>query len=150
MLQVPKSDASLFMGLTRNYFMLNGIPVTSPTDPNASAIVYITVDIFGINRSRMDIVLANNERVIAETGLEMFAFDRKGKLIMRPQNANYTSKYREAYILWAGPFESKQTVKRGEGLLVDYSDVDENFTGTDTNTDRNVCPNLGEPCPKKQ
>lgn len=138
------------MGLTRNYFMLNGIPVTSPTDPSATAIVYITVDIFGINRSRMDVVLANNERVIAETGLEMFAFDRNGQMIMRPKSANYTAKYREAYILWAGPFESKQRVQKGEGLLVDFSDVDTSFSGTDTNTDRNVCPNLGEPCPSSK
>lgn len=79
----------------------------------------------------------------------MFAFDRKGKMIMRPTSANYTAKYREAYILWAGPFESKQRVQKGEGLLVDFSGVDENFTGRETDTERNVCPNLGEPCPKK-
>lgn len=145
-LQVPKSDASLFLGLTRNYFLLNGIPVTSPTDPNATAIAYVTVDIFGINRSRFDAVVANNERVIAESGLEIFAFDRGGKMIMRPTNANYTAQYDETYLFWIGPFKSKQKVKKGDGLLVDFSDVDEKFAGANTSADREVCTNIEKAC----
>jgi len=123
-LAVPKSDASLLMGLVRNYLLLNGIPVTTPQDPTATAVVYVTVDVFGINRSRFDAYLYNRENVKAETAIEMFAFDRDGQMIMRPQSANYEADYDEKYLFWAGPFRSDQTVQEGEGLLVDFSDVD--------------------------
>ncbi|MEO0358400.1 MAG: hypothetical protein AAF386_08930, partial [Pseudomonadota bacterium] len=87
-LSVPKSDASLLMSLTRNYFILNGATVTTPTDPTADAIVYITVDVFGLNRQRTDLVLYNDESVKAETSIEMFATDRRGRIIMHPTVGN--------------------------------------------------------------
>lgn len=123
-LAIPKSDASLLTGLVRNYLILNGVHPTTPTDPEADAILYVTVDIFGIVRSRFEGYVFNRESVIAETAIEMMAFDRSGRMIMRPSNANYEAKYDENYVLWTGPYKSNEKLRQGKGLLIDFSDVD--------------------------
>ena len=110
------------MSLTRNYFILNGAEVTTPSDPTADAIVYVTVDVFGLNRQRTDLVVYNNESVKAETSIEMFATNRKGRIIMRPTVGNVQGSYKEEYVLWAGPFVVKRGTSRGEGLLDDFTD----------------------------
>ena len=120
---VPKSDASLLMGLVRNYFLLSGVIPTTPNDPSADVLVYVTVDIFGIVRSRFDAMVYNNETVKAETSFEIMAFDREGKLVLRPQQANKEAQYREHYLMWIGPVETKETVRDGQGLLVNFKDV---------------------------
>lgn len=119
---VPKSDASLLMSLTRNYFILNGIEVTTPQDPTAEAIAYVTVDIFGTDRKRTDLILYNNERLSAETAIEIFAADRSGQIIMRPSVGNVRTDYREDYIIWAGPWNVKRKSKDGIGLMNDFTD----------------------------
>jgi hypothetical protein len=119
---VPKSDASLLMSLTRNYFLLNEVQVTTPQDPTAQAIVYVTVDIFGTDRKRTDLVIYNNERLSAETSIEMFAANRAGKIIMRPRVGNIRTDYREDYILWAGPFDTQRSTDQGVGLMNDFTD----------------------------
>ena len=121
---VPKSDAGLLMGLVRNYMMLNRIQPTTPNDPSAEAIMYVTVDIFGIVRSRFDAYIYNQETLKAETSFEMIAFDRNGNLILAPRNANREAQYAERYVLWAGPYRTDEKVRKGKGLLVDFSDVD--------------------------
>jgi hypothetical protein len=120
---VPKSDASLLMGLVRSYLLLNGVTPTVPTDKTADVLLYITVDIFGIIRSRSDFYLYNQESVVAETSFEMTAYDRDGKLIMAPKVANHEASYKERYLLWAGPFVTQEKVQKGQGLLVDFADV---------------------------
>ena len=120
---VPKSDASLLMGLVRNYFLLSGVIPTTPNDPSADVLVYVTVDVFGIVRSRFDSLIYNNETVKAETSFEIMAFNREGKNILRPQQASMEAQYREHYLLWVGPLETKQTVQAGEGLLVNFKNV---------------------------
>lgn len=120
---VPKSDASLLMGLVRNYFLLSGVVPTTPNDPSADVLVYVTVDIFGIVRSRFDTLVYNNETVKAETSFEIMAFDREGKNVLRPQQASKEAQYREHYLLWAGPLETQETVRNGQGLLVNFKDV---------------------------
>ena len=121
---VPKSDASLLMGLVRNYMLLNGVTPTTPNDPTAEALVYVTVDIFGTVRSRFDAILYNNETVKAETSFEIMAFDRQGKNILKPQVSNAEAQYREHYLLWAGPLTTNEKVYQGQGLLVDFTKVD--------------------------
>ena len=123
---VPKSDASLLMGLVRNYLMLKGVVPTTPNDPNADVLLYMTVDIFGTVRSRFDALLYNNETVKAETSLEIMAFDRTGQLILAPQSSNREARYREHYVLWTGPVTSHEQVYPGQGLLVDFSQVSPN------------------------
>ncbi|MEQ1536350.1 MAG: hypothetical protein ABL923_10770 [Burkholderiaceae bacterium] len=121
---VPKSDASLLMGLVRNYMLFSGVTPTVPTDPKADVLVYVTVDVFGTVRSRFDALAYNNETVKAETSFEISAFDRDGKMIMRPTVANREAQYREHYVMWTGPFLSSERVNPGTGLLVDFTDVD--------------------------
>ena len=78
----------------------------------------------------------NNETVKAETGFEMMAFDRTGKLIMAPRSANREAQYREHYLLWAGPFVSHEKLNQGDGLLVNFSDVD----GSKANYNNDAAP----------
>ena len=121
---VPKSDASLLMGLVRNYMIHSGVVPTTPNDPTAEVLVYVTVDIFGTVRSRFDALLYNNETVKAETSFEISAFDKDGKRILSTQVANREAKYQEHYLLWAGPLTTQERVYQGQGLLVDFTDVD--------------------------
>lgn len=121
---VPKSDATLLMGLVRNYLLFSGVTPTVPTDPKADVLVYVTVDVFGTVRSRFDALAYNNETVKAETSFEISAFDKEGKMIMKPTVANREAQYREHYLMWAGPFVSTERVMPGTGLLVDFTDVD--------------------------
>lgn len=121
---VPKSDATLLMGLVRNYLLFSGVTPTVPTDPKADVLVYVTVDVFGTVRSRFDALAYNNETVKAETSFEISAFDKEGKMIMRPTVANREAQYREHYLMWAGPFVTSEKVNQGTGLLVDFTDVD--------------------------
>jgi hypothetical protein len=121
---VPKSDAGLLMGLVRNYLMFSGAIPTIPTDPRAEVLVYVTVDVFGTVRSRFDALAYNNESVRAETSFEISAYDRDGKMIMRPTVANREAKFQEHYLFWAGPLITQEQVNKGKGLLVDFTDVD--------------------------
>ena len=104
--------------------MLNHISPTAPNDPNADAIMYVTVDIFGIVRSRFDAYAYNQETLKAETSFEMMAFDRNGQILLSPRTANREAQYAERYLLWAGPFRTDEKVRKGKGLLVDFADVD--------------------------
>jgi hypothetical protein len=45
-------------------------------------------------------------------------------MIMKPQSANREAKYDENYFFWAGPFKTEEEVRKGKGLLVDFSKVD--------------------------
>ena len=123
-ISVPKSDAGLLMGLVRNYLMFSGAIPTVPTDPRADVLVYVTVDVFGTVRSRFDALAYNNESVRAETSFEISAYDRDGKMIMRPTVANREAKFQEHYLFWAGPILTQEQVNKGKGLLVDFTDVD--------------------------
>jgi hypothetical protein len=40
---------------------------------------------------------------------------------MRPRSANSEASYKERYLFWAGPFESEEQVRPGQGLLEDFS-----------------------------
>lgn len=131
---VPKSDASLLMGLVRNYFLLSGVVPTTPNDPSADVLVYVTVDIFGIVRSRFDAMVYNNETVKAETSFEIMAFDREGKNVLRPQQASKEAQYQEHYLMWVGPLETKETVRDGQGLLVNFKDVGLKTSAATTNS----------------
>ena len=99
--------------------------------------MYVTVDIFGINRSRFDAYLYNQETLRAETSFEMFAMDRNGQILLSPRNANHEAKYAEHYVLWAGPFITNEKVRQGKGLLIDFSDVDGNHATYKTDANKN-------------
>lgn len=124
-LAVPKSDASYLTGLVRSYLILKGVQVVLPNDPSAEAVLYVSVGVFGIVRSRFDAFVVNHETVVAETALEMYAVDRKNKLLMRPRTASHEAKYDENYVMWIGPFKTEAREQKGKGLLIDFSDVEE-------------------------
>lgn len=124
---VPKSDTSLLTSLLGNYLALHNVSVTTNQhDHDVDGVLYVTVDVFGLVRSRFDTYLFNRESATVETSIEMFARDRSGNIIMRPIYGNNEAKYDENYILWSGPFLTRETVRKGKGLLVDFSDVDGN------------------------
>jgi hypothetical protein len=52
----------------------------------------------------------------------MFAADRSGKIIMRPSVGNVRTDYREDYIVWAGPFDTKRSTSAGLGPMNDFTD----------------------------
>lgn len=122
-LAVPKSDMSFLVQLVQNYLILNEVTPLAASDPAADYILYVTVDVLGTDRKRTDLVVYNNERLSAESAIEMFATDRRsGKVIMRPAVGNSRADYREDYLFWVGPLETKRKMEEGEGLLVDFSD----------------------------
>jgi hypothetical protein len=119
---IAVSDISYLNGLVQMYMKLSGIDTTQNVN-EADTLVVVIVDIFGTIRSRFDAVIYNSEDLTAETAMEMFAFDKGGRLIMKPQSSNYEAKYGERYVLWAGPFETEKTVQPGKGQLVTFKDV---------------------------
>lgn len=119
---IPVSDVSFFNNLLDTYLKLSGVRTTNRIS-EADVVVYVLVDIFGTVRSRFDAVLYNSEDLTAETAIEVFAFDKVGRLILKPQTSNYEAKYGERYIVWAGPFEVDKGVKQGKGQLVNFKDV---------------------------
>jgi hypothetical protein len=125
-LQVPKSDASYLTGLVRSYLLLKGVQVVLPNDPSAEVVLYVSVGVFGIVRSRFDAFILNQETVVAETAIEMYAVDaRTNKVLMRPRNSSHEAQYDENYLMWIGPFKTEARAQKGKGLLIDFSDVEE-------------------------
>jgi len=132
------------MGLVRNYLLLNGVIPTTPTDREAEIVLYVTVDIFGIVRSRFDTLLYNSEKVQAETAFEMMAYDKDGKLVMAPQSSNRMAQYIEHYLLWSGPVMTSEKIQKGEGLLVNFSNVNGGKTTFNSGKDVNIYHFLGK------
>lgn len=115
------------MTQVRNHFLLNGVAVRSPADPAAEVFVYVSVDILGTNRQRTDLLVYNQESLRAEVLLEVFAIDRAGKVVMQPQTGNFETYYKEDYIAWSGPFNSKRGAEAGIGLITDVGEINEPF-----------------------
>lgn len=119
---VPKSDASFLMSEIRNYFLLNEITIRAPDDPAAEVFVYVSVPVLGTNRSRTDLLLYNQESLRAETLIEIFAIDRTGKIVMKPQVGNYQTSYKENYVAWSGPYNKRRYAENGLGLVTDQQE----------------------------
>lgn len=135
-LSVPKSDSTYLIGMVRNYLILNGVQPVNPESVKPDALLYVMVDIFGTVRSRFDIYAYNSEDLTAETAIEMFATDLTGKVIMSPRSSNKEAKYKENYLLWAGPFKTDEEVRDGKGTLVNFSAVDGSKPTYESNTQR--------------
>ncbi|MGL5954971.1 MAG: hypothetical protein ACRCZ3_17935, partial [Providencia rustigianii] len=116
-------DANYLTNLVQTLFFLRGIEIVPPQ--MADTDVFVTVDVFGTIRSRMETFIYNNESLKAVTKLEVFAVDRKTrKLVIAPVNSSFETQYKEEYVLWTGPFNTSKKVKESEGMLVDFSDVE--------------------------
>jgi len=97
-----------------------------PAD-EAEISLFVTVDVFGTVRSKRNWIIANQERLLAKTGLEMIAINnlKKGKrVIMEPVTSSFEAEYIEQYYFWTGPFMIRKEVRRSHDLLVDFKDLD--------------------------
>jgi hypothetical protein len=130
------NDLQYLTGIMQTYLFLVGVYVVPPSE--AEIDVYITVDVFGTVRSRVEWFLANNEILKAKTSLEMMAVDHlSGKLILPPAAAGAESEYNEQYILWIGPVMTKQTLQKTKPLLCDFTDLNHN-SRTNKSTEQDI------------
>jgi hypothetical protein len=118
--EISSDDLQYLSGLLETYLFLQGVKVVPPSEADID--VYITVDVFGTVRTRVDWFLANNEILRAKTALEVMAIEHlTGKLVMPPQSASVEAEYNEQYILWAGPIIITKFLHNSEPLLSDFS-----------------------------
>ncbi len=121
--RISSDDLQYLSGLFQMYLFLKGVNIVPPSEADID--VYITVDVFGTIRTRVDWFLANNEILRAKTAIEVMAVDHEsGKLLMTPQSASVEAEYNEQYILWAGPIMIKKYLKKSEPLLSDFTDIE--------------------------
>lgn len=122
--EISSNDLQYLTALLQTYLFLRGIYVVPPSE--AEIDVYVTVDVFGTVRSRVEWFLANNEILRAKTSLEIMAVEHEsGKLVVMPRSAGAEAEYNEQYILWAGPILIKQTLNKSLPLLSDFVDLGE-------------------------
>nr|VFK66537.1 MAG: hypothetical protein BECKUNK1418G_GA0071005_10978 [Candidatus Kentron sp. UNK]VFK68438.1 MAG: hypothetical protein BECKUNK1418H_GA0071006_100243 [Candidatus Kentron sp. UNK] len=120
-------DSQFLSTMIQNYMVLKGVNVVSPE--SAEVDVYISIDVFGTIRSRTDWFVANTEILKAKTSLEMSAIERStGKVIVPPQVSSYEAEYNENFAFWVGPIATDKSIKKSDGLLVDFSNVITNGT----------------------
>ncbi|KAA3623273.1 MAG: adhesin [Proteobacteria bacterium] len=118
---VPR-DSQFLNAIIQNYMVLKGVAVVAPDA--AEVDVYITVDVFGTNRSRTDWLFANSESLKAKTAFELSAIERaSGRVLISPQVSSYEAEYVEKFALWMGPYRTGKQVRKAGGLMVDFSDV---------------------------
>jgi hypothetical protein len=122
--EITSNDLQYLSALMQTYLFLKGVYVVPPSE--AEIDVYITVDVFGTVRSRIEWFIANNEILQAKTSMEILAVDHlTGRLIMPPQSAGAEAEYNEQFILWAGPIIIKETLTKSQPLLSDFADLSE-------------------------
>jgi hypothetical protein len=120
--EITSDDLQYLSGLLETYLFLQGVNVVPPSE--AEIDVYITVDVFGTVRTRVEWFVANNEILRAKTALEVMAIEHlSGKLVMPPQSASIEAEYNEQYILWAGPIIITKFLHDSQPLLSDFSDL---------------------------
>ena len=122
--QISSNDLQYLSGLLQTYLFLRGVYVVPPSE--AEIDVYVTVDVFGTERSRVEWFIANNEILKAKTSLEVLAVDHlTGNLVMSPRSAGAVAEYNEQYLFWAGPIMIQQTLQKTKPLLIDFGDLRE-------------------------
>ena len=123
--EITSDDLQYLTALLQTYLFLQGVQVVPPSE--AEIDVYITVDVFGTVRTRVDWLIANNEILRAKTSLEVMAVaTNDGHLAMPPQNASAEAEYNEQFILWTGPVRIRKTMIKSEPLLSDFTNVADN------------------------
>lgn len=122
--EITSDDLQYLSALFQTYLFLRGIYVVPPSEADID--VYVTVDVFGTVRTRVEWFIANNEILKAKTSLEILAVDHlSGQVVMPPQAAGAEAEYNEQYILWAGPIIIKETLTKSSPLLSDFTDMKE-------------------------
>lgn len=120
--EISSNDLQYLRGLLQTYFFLQGVNVVPPSEVEID--VYITVDVFGTVRSRVEWFLANNEILRAKTAMEVMAVEHlTGQIVMPPQSVSMEAEYNEQYLLWAGPVIITKFLKKSKPLLSDFTDI---------------------------
>ncbi len=121
--EIESDDLQFLSAIMQTYFFLRGVNVVPPSE--AEIDVYVTVDVFGTIRSRVDWILTNNEILKAKTVLEVLAVNHMtGEVIIFPQSAGAVSEYNEQYLLWIGPISRKETLRKTAPSLSTFCDLD--------------------------
>jgi hypothetical protein len=116
------SDLQYLAALLNTYLFLKGVHVVPPSE--AEIDIYVTVDVFGTVRSRVEWFIANNEILQARTSFEIMAINHAdGQLILRPQSVGAEAEYNEQYLLWCGPISARKFMKKADPLLSDFTDL---------------------------
>jgi hypothetical protein len=127
--EIFSDDLQYLSGLLQTYLFLQGVHIVPPSE--AEIDVYVTVDVFGTVRTRVEWFIANNEILRAKTALEVMAVNHfDGTLIMPPRAASTEAVYNEQYILWAGPVIITKYLKKSAPLLADFTDLQEDSRST--------------------
>jgi len=124
----PK-DSKFLNAVLQEALFLKGVILVA--EEHADISLFVTVDIFGTIRSKRNWVFANQERLLAKTGLEIIAINNSNngkKIVMRPQTSVFEAEYIEQYYLWTGPFIVRKEVRRSPSLLVDFKNLGHNKT----------------------
>ena len=122
--EITSDDLQYLTALLQTYLFLQGVQVVPPSE--AELDLYITVDVFGTVRTRVDWLIANNEILRAKTSLEVMAVTSPdGTLAMAPQTACAEAEYNEQFILWTGPVRIRKSMIKSEPLLSDFTTVTE-------------------------
>jgi len=130
-LYISSSDRAFLLSVIQSIFRRNNIDIANTREENASSaslpeatiLVEIIVDIFGIIRSRSDFVLANAEKLEAVTSLEYTIAELRPGGVRRSGRTSAQATYLENYVLWSGPITSSISVTRADldrvlGLVV--------------------------------
>ncbi len=116
------SDLQYLAALLQTYLFLKGVHMVPPSEADID--IYVSVNVFGTVRTRVDWLLANNEILQARTALEIMAVDRKtGKIVMPPQDVGAEAEYNEQYLIWVGPFWARKFMNKTEPPLCDFADL---------------------------
>ena len=128
LIQNPQ-DGAFFSRLIQTVLFLKGIQIV-PSE-YADVDLFVNVDVFGTIRSRTEYHLYNAEQLKSQTKIEYFAIDKNSRqVIVKPKVSAFESQYKEQYILWTGPFKTVKTVKSADPLMVDFSDISNNYSGS--------------------
>lgn len=116
---INPNDTQFLSAVLQEALTLRGVILVPPEAADVD--IFVTVDVFGTVRSRVDWHLANQERLLAKTALEMMAIERRtGNVIMKPTVSAFEAEYVEQYYLWAGPVNTFKEVRRAAAPLVDF------------------------------
>lgn len=128
--EIESDDLQYLSGLLQTFLFLQGVYVVPPSE--AEIDVYVTIDVFGTIRTRVDWFLANNEILKAKTSVEMMAVDHlTGEVVMSPQSAGSEAEYNEQYVLWAGPVSIKKLLRDSGPLMSDFTDLSNSESARD-------------------
>ena len=120
---INPNDVQFLSAVLQEVFTLRGVILVPPDA--AEVDIFVTVDVFGTVRRRVDWHIANQERLLAKTALEVIAIERgTGKIILKPTVSAFEAEYIEQYYLWAGPVWTVKEVRRSDPLLVDFTSLE--------------------------